>query len=126
VGKKHARGAKQAFQPSKKICPEDGSAEIKLDEDACSLSEIYPRLFLGRVEVAKNSSWLTANGVKLVVNVSTERYDPVPGITYYNAPLKDTLDEERLKERFDEVKTQLGTVAVNDGVLIHCRSGINR
>ena len=92
---------------------------------------IIPNLWLGDYESSQNIKFLKDNNIKLIINLSKNlNFVTEKNIEKYRIPIHDNLSKESnlgLIKHFDEAYLKIEkTLKNNDGVLIHCRAGVQR
>lgn len=92
---------------------------------------IAKNLWLGDYKSSQNKSFLKENNIKLIVNLSKNlNFTDVKDIKKFRIPIHDNLSKESnlgLIKYFDSAYDKIDkTLKSNNGVLIHCRAGVQR
>jgi len=89
--------------------------------------EIFPGVFLGGRNVAKNIQFLHEKNIKFVVNVTKEvnNYHEDVGITYRRIEVADSANTDLLAH-FDLITGVISDALKNSKVLVHCQEGKSR
>ena len=99
-----------------------------MNSDEGSVSEIIPGLFVGDINIARNSDFMKSNNIKRIVNCTKH----IPCyfrnlILYYQIPVNDTfLDSDILQTHLLPAVNFMMYPSKSNAVLIHCHAGISR
>ena len=95
-----------------------------------SVCEIIPNLWLGNINIARNSKFFESNKIKLVLNCSKD----ISFYSNYTKNVRIAVDDNLKSEEIDKMYKYLDkgsdlinmTINRNEGVLVHCFAGKQR
>jgi len=95
-----------------------------------AVCEILPNLWLGNINIARNSIFFTKNNIKIVFNCSKDINFFSNYTENIRIPIDDNLKKTEIKKMYDYldkaadlINTKLSN---NEGVLVHCYAGKQR
>lgn len=92
---------------------------------------IIPRIWVGNYNAAKNSAFLQANSITVVVNATKDlAFQTAVPTTKYRVPVDDSLEEEDIRNMElwapEAVYNILKEYTQGKTILIHCAAGMQR
>ena len=108
---------------------ENNIASPSIDIDSYRMSEVWPGLYLGNAEDAKDLDRLKENDIKSIINISTNipcYHEDDPLFNYLQLPCQDSIRQnilEHFDSTFEYIHRKLTT---KENVLVHCQGGISR
>ncbi|GAA5983367.1 hypothetical protein JCM10908_000256 [Rhodotorula pacifica] len=101
--------------------------ELDTMEDAKTMQEVIPGLWIGDYQAAQDHDLLHKRNIVCVVSAMRQEYDAAPGVDMHRVAVDDT-DKSNIIEHFVPTAEFISSaLARNDGaVLVHCQAGVSR